>query len=265
MSAHRIRAIIADDEPAGRTNVRVLLRAHPEVEVVSECTTGPETTRAITEMEPDLLFLDVRMPRKSGVVALQDVPRAILPVTIFVTAYEEYALQAFGLAAVDYLLKPYSDARFHEAMERAKSRIEYASLAALRRRLLAIASESGAAAERAPRATVASGRMAIPTANGVSIVGVAEISWIEATGDYVQIHCGGRAHLVRATMSSVARTLDPATFVRIHRSTIVNVEYVREVRRASPTEHHVVLRDGTTRPLSARGREELSQVLRVHI
>lgn len=265
MTASRIRAAIADDEPGGRASIRVLLGQHSDVEIVAECSTGPETTRAIRELEPDLLFLDVRMPGKDGISALNDVPRSSIPVVVFVTAYEEYALPAFGFAAADYLLKPYSDARFHEAMERAKARIEHASLATLRQRLLSIADAARGASEAPAMGATYPERMAIPSANAVNIIDVRAISWIEATGDYVRIHTNGQAHLVRSTMAGVARTLDPAAFVRVHRSTIVNVAFVREVRHSTATEYVLVLRDGTTRPLSARGREELAQALHVRL
>jgi two-component system, LytTR family, response regulator len=265
MSASRIRAVIADDEPGGRTNVRVLLGQHPDVEIVAECSTGAETTRAIRELEPDLLFLDVRMPGKDGISALNDIPRSAIPVVVFVTAYEEYALPAFGFAAADYLLKPYSDSRFHEAMERAKARIEHASLATLRQRLLSIADDARDSTEPRRIGTAYPERMAIPSANAVNIVDVSSISWIEATGDYVRIHTNGQAHLVRGTMTGVGRTLDPTTFVRVHRSTIVNVAFVRELRHSTATEYVLVLRDGTTRPVSARGREELAQALHVRL
>jgi two-component system LytT family response regulator len=182
-----------------------------------------------------------------------------------VTAYEEYALPAFGFAAADYLLKPYSDARFHEAMERAKARIDHASLTTLRQRLLSIADTARGSSEPPATGPAYPERMAIPSANAVNIVDVRTISWIEATGDYVRIHTNGHAHLVRATMTGVSRTLDPAAFVRVHRSTIVNVAFVREVRHSTATEYVLVLRDGTTRPLSARGREELAQALHVRL
>ena len=235
------------------------------MEIIAECSTGTETTRAIRELEPDLLFLDVRMPGKDGISALNDVPRSAIPVVVFVTAYEEYALPAFGFAAADYLLKPYSDARFHEAMERAKARIDHASLTTLRQRLLSIADAARASSGPPATGSAYPERMAIPSASAVNIVDVRTISWIEATGDYVRIHTNGQAHLVRATMSGVARTLDPEAFVRVHRSTIVNVAFVREVRHSTATEYMLVLRDGTTRPLSARGREELAQALHVRL
>jgi two-component system LytT family response regulator len=265
MTAPRIRSVIADDEPGGRASVRILLGQHRDVEIVAECSTGAETTRAIRELEPDLVFLDVRMPGKDGIAALNDLPRSAIPIVVFVTAYEEYALPAFGFAAADYLLKPYSDARFHEAMERAKARIEHASLSALRRQLLSIADEARDSAEPRRTGPAFPERMAIPSPNAVTIVDVSAISWIEATGDYVRIHANGQAHLVRGTMTGVGRTLDPASFVRVHRSTLVNVGFVREIRHATATEYVVVLRDGTTRPVSARGREELAHALNVRL
>ena len=269
MTAHRIRALITDDEPAGRDSIRSLLARHPDVEVVGECSTGPETVRAVADLHPDLLFLDVQLPGRSGVEVLREIPDELKPVVIFVTAYDEYALRAFDLFAADYLLKPYSDARFHTAVARARQRLDQQSLGELRGALLALADRARATGVAEPSAGQAGAkrleRLTIRTAGGVSILRTDEIAWIEATGDYARVHAGGKSFLIRTTMGSLERRLAPESFVRIHRSTIVNVSFVRELRGSATTEYAVVLKDGTVRKISGRGREQLARALDVRL
>jgi two-component system LytT family response regulator len=184
-----------------------------------------------------------------------------MPLVILVTAYEDYALPAFELHAVDYLLKPYSDGRFHAALALARARLEADRLERVRRGVLALAQE--AELDPSPRHPSAAylTRLTIRTDTGVSIVPVREIAWIEAAGDHARVHLADRWLTLRSTMDRLERRLDPARFVRIHRSTIVNVDWVRELRSTPAEGYLAVLRDGTTRPISGRGREQLSRVL----
>jgi two-component system LytT family response regulator len=259
-----IRVLITDDEPAGRASIRTLLARNRHVEVVGECATGPETVRAIREHQPDLLFLDVQLPGLSGIAALAEVPEAIRPIVIFVTAYEAHALRAFDFEAADYLLKPYTDARFRVALERGIARVDRGSVRELRRQLLEIAGGLGAAEEVEPRPGSAgppADRLPVRIGTGVRLIDVGDVLWIEAVRDYARVHTRSGAYLLRATMASLERRLDSARFVRIHRSTIANVAYVNELRGAGATDGEVVLRTGARLRASERGRRLLLRAL----
>ena len=265
-----IRVLITDDEPAARRSIRALLAPCADVRVVGECVTAQETVRAILDGQPDLLFLDVQLPGASGLEVLARVPPQSMPVVVFVTAYDEYAVSAFDHHAADYLLKPYSDSRFRTALERARLRLRERGLEELRGRLLELAADAGQVApgeaERpAPAATASRSphtrRLAVRTGDRVTILPAGEVEWVEATADYVRLHAAGRVHLLRSTMSALERRLDPSRFVRVHRSTIVNIDFVREIRGSTDADYLAVLRDGTTRRVSGRGRELLSRLL----
>lgn len=261
-----VRVLITDDEPAGRASVRALLAGNPRVEVVGECATGPETVRAIREHHPDLLFLDVQLPGQSGIGALGDVPEPIRPIVIFVTAYEAHALRAFDFEAADYLLKPYSDARFRLALERGFARIDRGNIRALRRQLLEIAGGLGDGGELAARhasGSPAANRLPVRTGTGVKLLDVGDVLWIEAVRDYARVHARSGEYLLRTTMAALERRLDPARFVRIHRSTIANVAYVNELRGADTTDGEVVLRTGARLKASERGRRLLMRALNI--
>jgi two-component system, LytTR family, response regulator len=230
----KIRALVVDDEPLARSNILVLLRPNPEVEVVGECGSAMEGLDAIRKQKPDLVFLDVRMPEYDGFDVLEMLGSEAPPSVIFVTAYDQYALKAFEAGALDYLLKPFSNARFARALERAKERI------ALRR-------SSPARMER----------FAVKTAGRVTFVATGEIDWIEAADYYACLHVGPKTHLLRRSMNELESDLDPALFCRIHRSTIVNLDRVRELRYDSDGEYEVVLENATKLRLSRRYRKEV--------
>ena len=200
----KIRTVIVDDEPLARSNLSVLLRLDPEIEIVSECGSGVDAPREIRATKPDLLFLDVQMPECDGFDVLEllgkDVPSAI----IFVTAYDQYALRAFEAGALDFLLKPFDNARFDRALERAKEKI--------------------AQGKGSPKKLQ---RLTVKSAGQVAFVGLSEIDWIEAADYYAALHVGDKTHLLRRSMAELEQDLDPATFCRIHRSTIVNLDRVR--------------------------------------
>jgi two-component system LytT family response regulator len=255
----RLQALIVDDEPAARAAIRTLLAEDPEVEVVGECGDGRSAVDAIQDLEPDLLFLDVQMPEMDGLTVLRQVEATGVPAVIFVTAYDQYALQAFDVHAVDYLLKPFDDARFRQALGRAKQQAHQGKLGALSQQLRALLDEVS------ERAATPGGqylkRLTIKSGGRVTIVPTKDIDWIEAEGDYVKIHAGRAWHLLRETMKHIATQFDPATFVRIHRSTIVNVERIKELQPYFRGEYVVILQDGTKLKLSRGYKEQLEAAL----
>lgn len=255
-----VRVLITDDEPAGRASVRALLARDPRVEIVGECATGPETVRAIGDRHPDLLFLDVQLPGQSGIAALNEVPEAVRPVVIFVTAFDAHALRAFDFEAADYLLKPYSDARFRTALDRGIARLDRGTVKELRQRLLEIAGaldDNDAAAPARPPAE----RLAVRVGGTVRLVDLDDVMWIEAVRDYARLHTRTGEFLLRTTMAALEGRLDARRFVRIHRSTIANLEFVSELRGAEVGESEVVLRTGARLRASERGRRVLLSAL----
>ncbi|MGH7555576.1 MAG: LytR/AlgR family response regulator transcription factor [Longimicrobiales bacterium] len=231
-----LRALIVDDEAPARRRLRTLLAREPGVTIVAECPDGPSAVEAIRDLGPDLLFLDIQMPEMNGFDVLRAIGIDAVPAVIFVTAYDQYALQAFEAHALDYLLKPFANARFHEALERVRRILGNDDDRTLRRRLEALL-ESTRAGYRT--------RIPIRTTERVTFLRPEEIDWIEGAGNYVRIHAGEEEHIVRDTLKGIADRLDPATFLRIHHSHIVNVDRVKELRPWSHGEYIVILRDGT--------------------
>ena len=238
-----IRALIVDDEPLARERLRTLLAREPDVTLVGEAGDGAAAVRAILEHRPDLVFLDVQMPEIDGFDVLEAVADAPAPAVIFATAFDRHALRAFEVHAIDYLLKPFDRARFAAALDRA--RVELARGEAAAPRLLAML--KGLSAHR-PGAR----RLVVRDGGRVFFLPVDEVDWIEAAGNYVRLHAGAVQHLVRETMKSLAERLDPAVFARVHRSAIVNVDRIREMRAGFHGEYEIVLRSGA-RLQSSRG------------
>jgi two-component system LytT family response regulator len=230
----RIRAVVVDDEPLARSSLKVLLRRDPEIELVSECGSGMEALREIRGKKPELVFLDVQMPECDGFDVLEQLGKDLPPALVFVTAYDQYALRAFEAGALDYLLKPFDNARFGRALERAKERI--------------------ALGKDAPRKIE---RLAIKNAGEILFLKIAEIDWIEAADYYVCLHVGARTHLLRRSMNEVEEELEQGAFCRIHRSAIVNLERVRRLEVNEEGGTDVVLGDGTRLRLSRRYRKQL--------
>jgi two-component system, LytTR family, response regulator len=230
----RIRAVVVDDEPLARSSLKVLLQRDPEIELVSECASGMEALREIRGKKPELVFLDVQMPECDGFDVLEQLGKDLPPALVFVTAYDQYALRAFEAGALDYLLKPFDNARFGRALERAKERI--------------------ALGKEAPRKIE---RLAIKNAGEILFLKIAGIDWIEAADYYVCLHVGARTHLLRRSMNEVEEELEPGAFCRIHRSAIVNLERVRRLELREEGGTDVVLSDGTRLRLSRRYRKQL--------
>ena len=256
-----IRTLVVDDEPLAREGLRVLLEQDEDVEVVGECRQGREAVEAIEEMEPDLVFLDVQMPELDGVAVLDELEIEELPVVVFVTAYDEYALRAFDVHALDYLLKPFDDERFEAALERAKAELERKRDAEFGEKLAALLAERGGGAEPDEGPDDADDRLMIRSAGRIQFVNAEEVDWVEAAGDYVRLHVGERSHLLRETMKNMEDRLDPDAYVRIHRSTLVKLDYVKEIHSSDAGSYEVVLRDGTRRSLSRSGRKRLEEAL----
>jgi two-component system LytT family response regulator len=261
-----IRVLIVEDEPLARSRLSRLLRERPDFEVVGECGNGLEAVEALRTLSPDLLLLDVQMPEMDGLEVLEVVGPKHIPAVIFVTAYDQYALRAFEVHALDYLLKPFDDERFERALQHARELIQRGRIEALSQQLFALArdlrSTTGPAAERVPVDGPAYlERLAIKSGDRVSLIKTSEIDWIEGAGVYVRLHVGKKSHLLRETLSNLEEQLDPDQFVRIHRSTIVNVERVRELKSYFHGEYIVYLQDGTQLKLSRSYREKLFVLL----
>src|ERR1700738_2293000 len=220
-SPGRIRALEVDEEPLARSNIVVLLRLDPEIEVVRECGSGMEALAEIRGSKPDLVFLDVQMPECDGFDVLEMLGGDLPPAVVFVTAYDQYALRAFEAGALDYLLKPFDNDRFDRALARAKQRIAHG--------------------RDVPRRME---RLAIKNAGQVSFVKVSEIDWIEAADYYACLHVGTRTHLLRRSMAELDQELDQAVFCRIHRSTIVRLDRVRGLKLGVDGEYEVLLDNG---------------------
>ena len=235
-----IRALIVDDEPLARTGVRQLVEPLDDVTVVGEAADGPEAVRRIETHDPDLVFLDVQMPEMSGLEVVREVGVDTMPLTIFVTAYDQYALDAFEAHALDYLLKPIEEERFEEAMERARQQLQRVEADALSQQLRGVLREYAAEEERESIE-----RFTIRSRDRIYFVDVDDVQWIESEGDYVALHDGEDAHLVRKTMKELEEELDPGRFLRVHRSYIVNADYIEELRPLDHGTYQLRMASGT--------------------
>jgi two-component system LytT family response regulator len=251
--SQKIRAMIVDDEPLARKRIRSLLERDREMEITGESAGGRDAVRVIRQQKPDLLFLDVQMPEMDGFQVLERAASEQMPLVIFVTAYDSYALRAFEVCAVDYLVKPFSRARFDDAVARAKDRLrkERGDLGKLSLALL----EEIRSRSRRPD------RIAVRAAGKVLFVRVEEIDWIEAEGKYVRLHCGRESHLLREAISNIEARLDPKKFARIHRSAIVNVDRIERLESWFNNEYRVVMKTGDQLTLSRSYRRALSELL----
>jgi two-component system LytT family response regulator len=241
-SSVKITAIIVDDEPLARSNLSILLRLDPTIQIVAECGSGIEAPAMVRDLKPDLLFLDVQMPECDGFDVLELLGNDMPPAVVFVTAYDQYALRAFEAGALDYLLKPFDNARFDLALKRARQKIAHNKT--LPRRLE---------------------RIAIKNAGQVSFLKISEIDWIEAADYYACLHVAQRTHMLRRSISELEQDLDPTIFCRIHRSTIVNLDRVRGLTLSEDGEYEVLLESKAKLRLSRSYRKQLQSRLGVRV
>jgi two-component system, LytTR family, response regulator len=263
-----IRTLIVDDEVLARQRIRNLLRGRVEFVVIGECANGHEALSVIERHAPDLIFLDVQMPDLDGFGVLEALTARQLPVIVFVTAYDQYAIRAFEFHALDYLLKPFDDERFEKTLEWARSQLEQQRLRQLGEQMFALlednrrGSKSGTGkGSITPAEPNPLSRLIVKSAGRVCFIKTEEIDWIEAEGYYARLHVGGKSHLLRETLTNLESQLDQNRFLRIHRSTIVNLERIRELQTHSHGEFTVVLTDGTQLKLSRGYRDRLTALL----
>jgi two-component system LytT family response regulator len=249
----KIRTLIVDDEPLARRGIRAQLDEEEDIEIVSECRNGLEAVAAIEEQSPDLVFLDVQMPELDGFGVLEAVGVDRMPVVIFVTAYDQYALRAFDVHALDYLLKPVDAERFASALQRARKQIERHNAQDLNQRLQSFLDDLQAKQKFTERLVIKSG-------GRIFFLNVQEIDWIEAADNYVRLHVGRDSHLLRETMNHLEKRLDPDHFLRVHRSRIINIRQIKELQPLFRGEYDIMLQDGT-RLESGRGYREKLQKL----
>ena len=266
-----IRTLIVDDEELARRGLEIRLRGHPEIEIVGQCVNGREALEAISASQPDLMFLDIQMPGLSGFDVLSRIPQESMPMVVFVTAYDRYALDAFDAHALDYLLKPINDARFSQALTRVSEQWEQRNALAQREKLMSLLAQTrgaGSIDEDTLRQQLAAARepryaeiLPIRDDSDTVRLTVSTIDWIDAAGDYMCVHAEGRTYVLRETMKSLAAILDPKIFQRVHRSTIVNVQRVRRLRPHTNGEYFLTLEDGQEIKLSRSYRDRVDQLL----
>jgi two-component system LytT family response regulator len=255
----RLRVLLIDDEPLARDSLRVILSSEPDVDIVGEAGDGSSAVRAIRDCAPDAVFLDVRMPGMDGFAVVETVGPGEMPPVVFVTAFDEHAVRAFEINALDYVLKPFDDDRLRAALRRIRAQRRLARDGELARRLAALISEPvpddppGAARPRERWLT----RLQVPVGDRIRLVRVEDIDWLEGAGNYVRVHVGRERHLVRTTLAALERELDPQRFTRIHRSAIVNLDRVRELEPYTGGDYIAFLADGRKLRVSRTYRDRL--------
>jgi len=261
----KIRALIVDDEPHAREGIRIRLEKFADVEVVGECASGAEAVQAIGLQKPDLLFLDIQMPEKNGFEVLKEVGVASAPVVIFVTAYDRYALKAFECHALDYLLKPINDERFEETVRLALTRIGLRNLGEQAEKLKSVIDDYlDKPVDRGDELSSAENylsRLVVKSRDHIMVIPVVEIDWLESGGDYVYIHSNSQKHIIRDTLVSLEKKLDPKQFVRIHRTAIVNIGKVKSLRSNDHGDFDVFLQNGERLRLSRMFRANFQRVI----
>lgn len=255
-----IDVLIVDDEPYARKGMRILLAGVEDIEIVGEAGSGVEAVDQIRQQQPDLVFLDIQMPGMNGFQVLENLTAEELPVVVFVTAFDEYAVQAFEACAFDYLLKPVKEARLQKSLDRARSELANRRSGQLEDRFVALL-ESYRKLSGAPSSDYLH-RITVRTREGEKIIRTEDIAWIEAQDYYVAIHIGGTQHLAKASMAMLEKRLDPRRFVRVHRSTIVNLDAVDHIETTENSSREIILRDGTRRRVSRKGRQLLQAAAR---
>jgi len=249
----KIDTLIVDDEPLARDRVKRFLRDVHDIRVVGECGNGLEAVAAIKLQKPDLVFLDIQMPEKNGFEVVKALDEKTMPAVIFVTAYDQYALQAFDVHALDYLLKPFNRDRLQKAVSHAREQIETRRIGQLDERLASLIKDL-----KSDRKYLE--RLVVKSVGRVFFLKVDEIDYIEAAGNYVKLHAGRESHMIRETMNGIEAKLDPDKFLRIHRSTVVNIDRIKELHPMFSGDYAVILRNGTELALSRNYRERLLEL-----
>jgi two-component system LytT family response regulator len=259
-----IKAVIVDDEPLARDAIRLRLAAEPDIAIAGEASNGMDAIELITKTQPDVAFLDVRMPGLDGFEVIDQVSAVHLPIVVFVTAHDQFAVKAFEKHAIDYLLKPFTASRFAAALDRARVEIAKAGDQETHQRLIAVLDERKQDRETSSRAgRLASdrylARFAVHRNQKIVLVRVDDVDWIESCANYARLHVGTASHLVRMTMSELEQKLDPGSFARIHRSAIVRIDFIETIVPALHGDFTVTLRDGIVLRLSRNYRGRLQQ------
>jgi two-component system, LytTR family, response regulator len=268
----KIRALVVDDESLAREALLVMLDDDPEIEVVAECRNGREAVTAIREQSPDVVFLDIQMPEMDGFQVIEEVGAMRMPVTIFVTAYDKHALRAFEAQALDYLLKPFDHDRFNIALQRAKTFVRQQKLGEISDSLFAVLQNLKLKTGESPSETDSRNldkathkepldRVVIKSGGRIYFLKIEEIDWVEGAGDYLSLHSGSQTHLIRETMGNFHAKLDSRKFLRIHRSTIVNVERIKDIRPLYKGDYVITLTSGISLKASRGYRRELQSLL----
>lgn len=258
-----LRVLIVDDEPPARRKIRRFLDKESDVEVVGEAGNGERALRAIRELEPDLVFLDIQMQHLDGFDVVDQINLDTPPVFIFITAYDQYAVRAFEAAALDYLLKPFVEERFYMALDRARARLQTRHLTTYSNQLLALLQDRQPAPppSSVPPKPREYGRLVLKTGSRLVFLDASEIDWVEAQGVYVQLHVGAKTHLLRESLTNVEHRLDPQQFIRIHRSTLVNLDRIKEIIPHLNGGSIVVLDDGRRLKMSRSYRDKVNATL----
>jgi two-component system LytT family response regulator len=248
-----LRTMIADDEPLARERLKMLLAPDPEIEVVAECRNGSEVVQSLKAAKTDLLFLDIRMPGRDGFEVIEAIGPASMPITVFVTAHNEHAVNAFEVHALDYLVKPIERKRLEQTLARVKERVQLQEAFAVREQISSAVEAIRQVASHPERPQ----RFLTKSGNTASVVTVSDIEWIEAADYYVCLHAGGKRHLLRESIRALETKLDPKKFIRVHRSAIVNLDHVREIHRDGQSEGWVLLSTGVRVRLNRNGWRKL--------
>jgi two-component system, LytTR family, response regulator len=262
---NKIRTVVVEDEPVSRDRLLALLGEEHDIEVVGSCADGREAAEAIVNRSPDLVFLDIQLPELNGLDLARGLDPERRPAVVFVTAHDAFALPAFEIHALDYLLKPFSAQRFRSALEYARQHLAQRRATTLGRQILDLLPDMQPATPSPPPQPPAStmlDRLVVKSSGRIYFVRIADIDWCEAAGNYIRVHVGAQSHLIRETMNRLETQLDARQFVRIHRSTIVNVDRIQELRSSFNGEHVVLLRSGVRLTMSRGYKDGLQDRLR---
>ena len=259
-SSEKIRALIVDDEPIARRGIRHHLRNSADVEVIGECANGREAVAAIEKQMPDLVFLDVQMPLLNGFGVIEKLETKKLPAIVFITAYDEHAIRAFEINALDYLLKPIDGERFQKTLERVREQLKNSKTRRLEQKLSALL--NNLELKKSGEESNYLERVAVKEAGRITFLNVNEIDWITAQGNYIQLHAKGKSHILRETMDGIERKLNPQKFLRLRRSKIVRIEQIKELHPLFKGEFAVILKDGKELISSRRYRQNLDILLK---